>query len=81
MLQHQHPLAGIGGQQGRRHGRFSSGGEPQGGHLAGIPLVGIRAVDDLLHHHRCLWQLDAPHTRTRATVQSARAPGCSQLGP
>ncbi|GGX18815.1 hypothetical protein GCM10010353_37500 [Streptomyces chryseus] len=81
MLQDEHPFVGVGGQQRGHHGCFGSGGEPQGGHLTGVPLVGARAVDELLHHHRSLRQLDAPHTRTGAAVQYASAPGGSQLGP
>ncbi len=74
-LQHQHPLAGVGGQQCGHHRCGSSSGEPQGGHLAGVSLVGVGAGDELLHHHLCFGQLNAPHTRARAAAQPARAPG------
>lgn len=52
VLQDQHPVVGGGAQKCGHHGRFGSGGETQRGQFAGVPLIGVGTVDDLLHHHR-----------------------------
>lgn len=62
MLQDQYPPAGIGAEQCGHHGRGGSRGEPQRCHLAGVSLLGVGTVDDLLHHRGYPGQLNAPHT-------------------
>ncbi|WP_348652348.1 hypothetical protein [Streptomyces sp. Isolate_45] len=81
VFEYEDARGGIDGQERGCHGSRRSGGEPQGGDLAGVPVVGLQAVDELLHHRRGARQLDPPHARAGAAAQPARVPRRSQLGP
>ncbi|WP_308292535.1 hypothetical protein [Streptantibioticus ferralitis] len=61
VLQDQGPFVWIGAEEHRHHGRAEVGRELQRGHLAGIPLPGFRAVDELFDHHGSTGQLRPPY--------------------
>ncbi len=80
VLQDQHPLVGVGGQERGDHRRFGAGRQPQRGHLARVALVRVGALDGLLDDHRPGGQFEAPHARARAAVQSPGPAGRTQPG-